>query len=300
MESTLSGSFVFIHGENMLNENFKSPLVSCICCREVKSAKGIFSHFIMAHTDEGQERALRSGIAGGEVTKEIVKNTAIKQNIEKTKKYNEAPNMCQCGAPKPYPIRNNKFCSASCGAQHSNSIRSKESRKKQGKTLSANKKPTVKIKKVCHISWCKICNKCFEGRRITCSSECYRKNLSNVATANPKMGGNKNTRAYGWYESPSAGKVWLESSYEYQVAKSLDENKIDWQRPSYFSYGIGKKYFPDFYIPSINVFLDPKNDYLIEQDREKIEEVRISHQVKILVLTKDELSWEKILHKMKD
>jgi hypothetical protein len=33
MESTLSGSFVFIHGENMLNENFKSP--STAICRHI-------------------------------------------------------------------------------------------------------------------------------------------------------------------------------------------------------------------------------------------------------------------------
>jgi len=76
------------------------------------------------------------------------------------------------------------------------------------------------------------------------------------------MGGNKNTRAYGWYVSPFAGKIWLESSYEHKVAVELDTNLIKWKRPSYLVWkdGEGKtrKYFPDFYLEDYNVYHRPE------------------------------------------
>lgn len=61
--------------------------------------------------------------------------------------------------------------------------------------------------------------------------------------------------------------VSLESSFEILVAKSLDENNIRWSRPKRFQYvDLNDKkhtYTPDFYLPDYDVYLDPKNDYLI-------------------------------------
>ena len=108
------------------------------------------------------------------------------------------------------------------------------------------------------------------------------------------MGGNKNTRAYGWYESPTAGRVWLESSYEVKVAKDLDLNGIHWTRPEYLPYGNGKKYFADFYLKEQNVYLDPKNIYLIQKDNDKIQQVMRENNVQIIVLDKTQLSWGQI------
>lgn len=114
------------------------------------------------------------------------------------------------------------------------------------------------------------------------------------------MGGNKNTRAKGYYTSPFAGEVWLESSYELRVAQDLDANYISWKRPEYLIWfdqrGQERKYFPDFYLPEYDVYLDPKNSYLIEQDEYKIESVRKTHNVNILVLDSNHLSWDKIKH----
>lgn len=41
---------------------YLSPLVSCLTCREVKSAKGIFSHIIAAHTQEGKATVIKAGV----------------------------------------------------------------------------------------------------------------------------------------------------------------------------------------------------------------------------------------------
>ena len=120
--------------------------------------------------------------------------------------------------------------------------------------------------------------------------------FSDTAKANG-LGGNKNTRAYGWYESPLAGRVWLESSYEYRVAKELDDHNITWVRPKYLPYTLNnksKKYFPDFYLVEQDVYLDPKNDYLITQDARKIQQVIRENNVRVLILNKYQLQWDSI------
>lgn len=112
-----------------------------------------------------------------------------------------------------------------------------------------------------------------------------------------RLGGNKNHAAFGWYESPSAGRVWLESSYEHAVAVELDRYKVRWVRPQPLSYireGRHHYYYPDFFLIDYNVYLDPKNNYLIEKDREKIKLVRQQHDIKLLILTREELKWETI------
>ena len=118
--------------------------------------------------------------------------------------------------------------------------------------------------------------------------------MSDAAKKNPLLGGNKNNKAYGWYESPIAGKVWLESSYEYKVAESLDKNNIKWRRPAYLKYSDNKKYYADFYLIDYDVYLDPKNNYLIPLDTPKINQVMIENNVIIIILTKDQLNWESI------
>ncbi len=92
--------------------------------------------------------------------------------------------------------------------------------------------------------------------------------------------------------------VNLHSSYEYDVAKSLDDNKIKWMRPSYFMWkdlnDIEHRYYPDFYLPEYDVYLDPKNDYLIKKDFIKIKTVALQNNIKLFVLNKNELNWDSI------
>ena len=45
------------------------------------------------------------------------------------------------------------------------------------------------------------------------------------------------------------------------------------------SNGKKRKYYPDFYLTDFDVYLDPKNDYIVKQDKEKIE--AIMKQVKL-------------------
>lgn len=103
----------------------------------------------------------------------------------------------------------------------------------------------------------------------------------------------------------SDGKVvYLQSSWEKTVADSLDNSNVIWERPSFLHYtdefGKIRRYFPDFYLPEFNIFLDPKNAYLQKKDAFKIKSVSERHGVKVIVLSENQLTWDKILPLISD
>ena len=283
---------------------YKSPLVSCLVCRKTLSSKGILSHFILAHTPEGKEAAINRG----KLSQPFTQHTTITRIEYKINKYLDSPSVCtECCAALSYAKRNNKFCSNSCAAVHNNrkriesgysaSARQRESARKQvEKILTERLQYKLTKPRLTKVLPCKVCKSFFAviKEETTCSVECRTSIWSNTAKNNPLMGGNKNNRAYGWYISPYAGKVWLESSYELKVAIELDSNNIEWVRPSYLPYGDGKKYYADFFLTEQKIYLDPKNDYLINQDLQKINQVMLENNVVIIVLDKDNLTWDKI------
>lgn len=72
-----------------------------------------------------------------------------------------------------------------------------------------------------------------------------------------------------------------------ELAKRLDELEIDWIRPEplewFDSDGKRHNYFPDFYLPQFNLFLDPKNPMAVKTQKEKLEMLAHQHpNVKIL------------------
>lgn len=171
------------------------------------------------------------------------------------------------------------------------------------KTTTKPKKSLSRVltPQYCEVSFCVICNGVIANKiRRTCSDPCKSKSLSVAAkktVAKGKLGGNKNNRAYGWYESSIAGKVWLDSTWEASLAKELDTLGIIWGRPPSIDYvlnGKSKKYFPDFYLKDYDVYLDPKNPYLQIKDAEKFKAVSEQNNVRLIMLSKDQLTWEKI------
>ena len=116
----------------------------------------------------------------------------------------------------------------------------------------------------------------------------------------------KKNKLGGWHSSQHIiyNGIRLDSSFELHVAKSLDENNIKWIRPTYFIWidkdGKDHRYYPDFYLPEYDVYLDPKNDWLITNinskfgitDTEKIHMVEKQNNIKIFILNKNELDWE--------
>jgi hypothetical protein len=197
-----------------------------------------------------------------------------------------------------------RFCSPKCARSFSTKEKRSDINDKVSKKMSSDI-----INKKCEFSNCNnILIQTIKNRKRFCNVICSnnhnnslpekRKKSSETAIKN-NFGGNRNKYAYGWYESKYAGKVFLESSYEYKVALELDENNISWIRPKYikwFDLNINKdrKYYPDFYLVDYNIYLDPKNDYLITQDEEKIKQVIIQNNIIIIILDKNNLTWNNI------
>ena len=102
-----------------------------------------------------------------------------------------------------------------------------------------------------------------------------------------------------WSKREVYNGVTLDSSYEVAVAKSLDENNVVWERPSHglkwFDGEQNRHYLPDFYLPEYDVYLDPKNDFLIGRDEMKIRLASEQNDVRVIVLDKHHLTWDKIL-----
>ncbi len=92
--------------------------------------------------------------------------------------------------------------------------------------------------------------------------------------------------------------VLLDSVYELQVAQELDKYEISWIRPKPLKYkdqqNVVHNYFPDFYLPKYDVYLDPKNQFLIEHDSEKVYLAESFNNVQIIILDKNHLVWDKI------
>jgi len=125
-------------------------------------------------------------------------------------------------------------------------------------------------------------------------SEKRKEALKKCGGYRPRSGSGK-----GQYVTDSNGnKTYLQSSYEILCSQILNDMNIKWTRPSYINYvidGVKRKYYPDFYLPDYDLYLDPKNDFLIEKDTKKISLVILQNNVKVIMLSKKQITKEYIL-----
>ena len=210
--------------------------------------------------------------------------------------------VCELCGKITFNYKKKRFCSLSCAAKSNNLKRptGHESRTKnnisRAEKLTHNKKVEPnKRPEYTKVRPCSTCGKYFSGRRKTCSDACLSKSLKSHAN-------NKQTHPCNRASIDYNG-IKLGSSYELAVAMSLDENNIKWIKPKPMPYhdntGRKRQYFADFYLPKFNVFLDPKNDYLINNinpyygysDIDKISWASKENGAKIIILNKNQLSW---------
>jgi hypothetical protein len=288
---------------NIIMTTYLSPLVSCIHCREIKSAKGIHSHYLTVHTDNGKFK-LDLARKNSNIASLVTKN---KNKEDKINLYKLSPKYCKkCNNSLEYHQRNYKFCSTSCAALHNNTLRdprSEESREKSRKAMTPALHSKIKfcICKFCLISF--IWNSVSKGSKMFCSRKCHS-NYSSIGKSDLAkkrgLGGVRQSKKILY------NGVHLGSSYELTIAKSLDEHSIKWIIPKRIPYidpfGKERTYAADFFLPKYNLYLDPKNDFLINNvnptygftDAEKIKCVMIQNNIKILIISKPHLSWNSI------
>lgn len=191
-----------------------------------------------------------------------------------------------------------KFCSSSCAAIFNNN-KNKITLKKRWQGLTEQQKQKqlsglnkililrkqnpelyrskTTFKRVCKIYYknCKICKNIFivaldkkNYERKTCSNMCKTIASNGIRTYQ------NGSRKPSWYFCKEQQKdVLLESSWEVEIAKLLDSNNIKWIRPRPLEWFDGCKkrfYYPDFYLPEQNMYLDPKNPFCMERDKNKL------------------------------
>jgi len=92
----------------------------------------------------------------------------------------------------------------------------------------------------------------------------------------------------------SEGKITvLQSSYELKCSEILNGLGIKWVRPKALKYD-NRNYFADFYLPEYDLYLDPKNDYKSKVDQAKIRKVKEQNDVKLFILSDDQINQEYI------
>lgn len=110
-----------------------------------------------------------------------------------------------------------------------------------------------------------------------------------------KCGGYKKRAGIGkkFYVYDSTGKkVCLQSSYEKRYYDILLERNIKWIRPKYIYYNIDnkqRKYYPDFYLPKFDIYIDTKNSYLEKIDNEKIKAVIKQNNINLQIINEHNL-----------
>jgi hypothetical protein len=198
-----------------------------------------------------------------------------------------------------------KFCSRECSGKFNTSKRTKKYLKELKQKHSLNLKQAVckrckipiKINSrascinsccneckgiITYNCTCEVCGKNFLHLKRsvkTCGEQCYKKLLSNHSTNNPNCGGETNFKRFKY------NGVIFDSSWEVDIAKFLNKNKIKWQRSrKIVLFWVDKnnnkrRYYPDFYLPKYDVYLDPKNKYKQKLDKEKLDYIAKSYNI---------------------
>jgi len=128
-----------------------------------------------------------------------------------------------------------------------------------------------------------------------------KENLSQIAKQRG-IGGRTHRKTYK-YRMICGKEIYMDSSYELKVAEELDKNNIRWERPKPIKWvdenNNQHNYHADFYLFDYDTYLDPKNDYLIKKDKDKIHRASTQNNTNIIVLSNRELDWNVILEKIK-
>lgn len=82
--------------------------------------------------------------------------------------------------------------------------------------------------------------------------------------------------------------ILMDSTWEVELAKRLDNIKVKWYRPDPLVWiderNLKHHYFPDFYLPEYNLYIDPKNPYAFKMQITKIKTLQQQYK-NIIFLT---------------
>lgn len=83
--------------------------------------------------------------------------------------------------------------------------------------------------------------------------------------------------------------IWLDSTWELVLAQRLDELNVSWIRPAPITWVDENRqthhYFPDFFLPDYNLYLDPKNPQAVKVQKKKLDMLMKQHNNIIILRT---------------
>lgn len=185
------------------------------------------------------------------------------------------------------------FCSRACANSRTWSAEDKKKKsiaatgKKQTKD-SIRKQILSKGQTLKENTICVICGDSTKTKnRKTCSERCKSDLVSYQSRMHPLCGGQRQTKRSRI--TNIEGEIFVsESSFETRLAEIFNELEILWVRPKHLFYtdikGNKRRYHPDFYLPNHDLYFDPKNDYLIKTDIDKINRTSKENDIKIIIL----------------
>lgn len=228
--------------------------------------------------------------------------TLHKKSLEIRLNYLINPKMCKiCNNPIQYDNnKKGKFCSHKCQQKYNTLLRL---------TTPSYAMNAVRSCKL-YYNTCKICQKIFikDRHKSFCSGKCLHSFRVQWGIDLAKNYKNQKPYKQHKFNSKYHGEVLLDSGWEVKVVQSLEDNNIKWERGKGFEWirpsdNTQHKYYPDFYLPDYDVYVEPKNPYKwsidYNNERYKVEYVIKHHNIKIIVLTNKKcLSWEYIQKEM--
>lgn len=86
--------------------------------------------------------------------------------------------------------------------------------------------------------------------------------------------------------------ILLDSTWELELAKRLDSISIKWERPDPLEYktedGKTHNYFPDFYLPEYDLYVDPKNPHACNVQSKKLDILLKTYSNILIIKTLEE------------
>lgn len=235
------------------------------CNKEFKKGQSLGAHIISCRLNPKMK----------EISKKRAKTLSYNKNLKIPKYYYY--DICkECGSEFGGVFRFKhhlgKFCSPKCG--HNSRKQSKETKRKISETLKRVHPKKIKLK-------LPIIN----GRRFV--SEETRKKLSLALKG--KSGGYRVKSGTSKFHGSYYNDIWMDSSWEVKCAKILDKNNFVWKRDSKYKFyyhdldGNKKKYYPDFYLPDFDIFIEVKG-YWTKEVFHKIKNVLDNNFINLLIL----------------
>lgn len=185
-----------------------------------------------------------------------------------------------------YDKKKKYFCSKFCAHSYCTKDKREEINKKVSKSL-LGKKYALRI-----IRSCPICKKKFKIIESSKVKTCGKRKCVNILigkNVTGKTGGYRTKSGRSKIHGGYYKNIWMDSSWELRLAKLLDKEGIVWERGSKYKFpyktktGLDRNYYPDFYLPKEDLFIEIKG-YWTTEIRHKVDDSLRRNNFKLLIL----------------